>query len=339
MQGTAAFRHSNTAIVAVSAVEAPIVVTSAQFDERLASTYERLDIRPGLLEGLAGIRERRWWPTETRFADAAVMAGEAVLEEAGIDRGRIGLLIGTSVCRDHLEPSSSVEVHHRLGMPTSCMNFDLANACLGFVNGMHLASTMIDSGQIEYAIVVDSEGSRHTQEVTLDRLAADDATAEDMFAQFATLTLGSGAAAMVLGPADRHPEGHRMVASASRAATQHYDLCVGDLDRMRTDTKALLDAGLELAETAWRPMTSEVWADMDRYIIHQISSVHTSLTCQRLGIDPKKVPLTFPFLGNVGPASVPITLASESASLNAGDRVLCLGIGSGLNTAATELIW
>ena len=31
---------------------------------------------------------------------------------------------------------------------------------------------------------------------------------EDVLAQFATLTLGSGAAAAVIGRADRHPEGH-----------------------------------------------------------------------------------------------------------------------------------
>ena len=52
------------------------------------------------------------------------------------------------------------------------MNFDLSNACLGFVNGMQLAATMIDAGQIEYALVVDGEGSRRTQELTLERLAA-----------------------------------------------------------------------------------------------------------------------------------------------------------------------
>lgn len=339
MNGNAELTHSNTAVVAVSAVEAPIVVTSESFDERLAATYERVGARAGLLQEVAGIHERRWWPTEVSFADASTAAGEEVLTAAGIDRGRFGLMVDTSVCRKHLEPSKAVEVHHRLGMPTSCMNFDLANACLGFVNAMQLAAMMIDAGQIEYALVVDGEGSRHTQEATLDRLASPEATAEDLFAEFATLTLGSGAAAMVLGRADQHPEGHRLVASASRAATQHHDLCVGTIDRMRTDTGPLLEAGLDLAEAAWAAPLQGAWADMDRYVVHQISQVHTGLMCKRLGVDPDRVPLTFPRLGNVGPASVPITLAAEQGSLRAGDRVLCLGIGSGLNTAAAELIW
>ena len=81
-------------------------------------------------------------------------------------------MINTSVSRAHLEPlDRGGRSTTQLGLPTSCLNFDLANACLGFVNGMQLAATMIDSGQIDYALIVNGEGSRYTQEVTLDRLA------------------------------------------------------------------------------------------------------------------------------------------------------------------------
>ena len=145
-----------------------------------------------MLEELAGVRERRWWPEDVSFADAAAMAGAKALAEAGITPAQIGVMINTSVSRAYLEPSTAVAVHHQLGLPTSCLNFDLANACLGFVNGIQLVGTMIDAGQVDYALLVDAEGSRYTQETTLDRLAAPDATADDMRAQFATLTLGLG---------------------------------------------------------------------------------------------------------------------------------------------------
>ena len=55
--------------------------------------------------------------------------------------------------------------------------------------------------------------------------------------------------------------------------------------------------------------------------------------------DPARVPLTFPKYGNVGPAAVPITLANVSDQIEAGQRVLCMGIGSGLNTSFTEIVW
>jgi 3-oxoacyl-[acyl-carrier-protein] synthase-3 len=166
-------------------------------------------------------------------------------------------------------------------------------------------------------------------------------TAQDVMAEFATLTLGSGAAAMVLGRADRHPEGHRIVGGVTRAGTEHHALCVGDIEMMRTDATGLLTAGLELSAGLWRDAEAEFdWAaGMDRYIIHQVSQVHTAAICRTLGIDPARVPRTFPTRGNIGPASVPFTLASEVDSLEAGDRVLLMGIGSGLNTSCTEIRW
>ena len=209
MSGNATQRYANTAVLSVCGVDAPHVVSSAEFDERLAATYRRVGLRPGLLENLAGVTERRWWPRDVGFADAAAMAGAKALAEAGVDPAQVGLLVDTSVSRAHLEPSAACAVHHALGLPSSALNFDVANACLGFLNGMQLAAMMIDAGRIDYALVVDGEGSREIHENTLGRLERPDATREDVLTQFATLTLGSGAAAMVLGRAD----------AASRRAT------------------------------------------------------------------------------------------------------------------------
>src|ERR671921_511570 len=276
MSGNAGFRLHNTAMLSVCAVEAPIVVPSSAFDDRLAATYRRVGRKPGMLADRAGVVERRWWPTDVSFADAAAMAGAKALAEAGIIPAQVGVMINTSVSRAYLEPSTAVAVHHQLGLPTSCLNFDLANACLGFVNGIQLAGTMIDAGQAEYALLVDAEGSRYTQETTLARLAGPDATADDLRSQFATLTLGSGAAAMVLGRSDRHPEGHGVVGGVSRAGTEHHDLCVGDLNLMRTDSKALFQAGLSLALDTWAEAGNAGfdWADVDSFVAHQTSVVH-----------------------------------------------------------------
>lgn len=341
MTGNTVFTHQRCGVVSIAAVEAPEVVTSEWIDAELAETYERTGLKPGQLAGLAGIVERRWWNADVGFADAAAMAGRAALDTAGVDPSRIGMMISTSVCKDHLEPSLACVVHDLLELPSSCMNFDVGNACLGFVNAMHLAANAIDAGTIDYALIVDGEGSRHTQELTLARLRSPETTAADVFAEFASLTLGSGAAAIVLGRTDLHPDAHRLVGGVARAATQHNRLCVGSLDRMTTDTHGLLVAGLDLAEAAWKDAGSHFdWEEgVDWYIVHQVSQVHTGLLCERLGIDPARVPLTFPRYGNVGPASVPITLASVQDEIAPGERVLCMGIGSGLNTSATELVW
>ncbi|GAA1778873.1 MULTISPECIES: 3-oxoacyl-ACP synthase III [Streptomonospora] len=333
-------RYENTAVVTTCGLEAPHVVSSAEFDERLAATYARLRLRPGLLESVAGVRERRWWPRDVSFTDAATMAGAKALAEAGISADEVGLLIDTSVSRAHLEPASAVAVHHALGLPTSCLNFDLGNACLGFLNAVELAATMIDAGRIGHALIVDGECARPMQTRTLERLAREDATREDVLTQFATLTLGSGAAAMVLGRRDQHPAGHPLLAASTRAHTEHHRLCVGDLDGMSTDAKGLLDAGASIAAAAWAAVPASFgWSDMDCYISHQVSTAHTREMCAAMGIDPGRVPLTFPTYGNMGPATIPFTLAAHAGGLERGDRVLLMGAGSGLNACSVELAW
>jgi len=339
--GNTTHHFRNTSILEVANADASRVITSDWLDEQLADTYKRVGLRPGMLERLVGIRERRWWPDDVTFVDGAAMAGAKAISGSGIDPADIGLMVNTSVSRHHLEPATAVAVHDALGLPSSCQNFDITNACLGFVNGMELAASMIESGFIDYALVVDGEDARTVQETTMDRLRAEDITANDVMSQFATFTLGSGAAAMVLGRADRHPEGHRMVAAASRAGTEHHGLCIGDNDLMYTDLRGLLEAGLQLSQELWTEADEAFhWSrGMDRYIIHQVSQVHTDAICARLGIDPTRVPRTFPDRGNIGPVSLPFTLAAEAASLESGDEVLLMGIGSGLNASCLEIAW
>lgn len=159
-------------------------------------------------------------------------------------------------------------------------------------------------------------------------------------AEFASLTLGCGAAAAVIGPADLHPEGHRIIGGVTRAATQHHGLCVGDHNGMYTDARGLLDGGIELVMNALEDAREHFdWDSMDTYVTHQVSQLHTSSIVKAAKLDKKRVPVTFPELGNVGPASLPITLSREADRLQPGDRVLCIGVGSGLNTAMLEIEW
>jgi 3-oxoacyl-[acyl-carrier-protein] synthase III len=163
MAANSVLTHRNVGVLTVASVAAPEVVTSAWIDEQLAETYKRTGLSAGILTDLAGIEERRWWAEGVTFDQAAAKAGRKALDESGIDPDGVGMLISTSVCKHHLEPSVACVVHNELGLATSCLNFDVGNACLGFINGMQIAAAAIDAGSIDYALVVDGEGSRHTR--------------------------------------------------------------------------------------------------------------------------------------------------------------------------------
>ena len=336
--------YNHVSIASVAHVDAPIRLSSADIMPRLQPTLERFGIRDNLLEDVAGIYERRIWDDAMMPSDAATLAAQKALAASGVAHEHIGILINTSVCRDYLEPSTASIIHGNLGLSDTCQNFDVGNACLAFLNGMDIAARMIENGTIEYALIVDGEVSNTITERTIERMLSPDVTPEQFRNEFASLTLGSGSAAMVLGRSELLPNGHRFKGSVTRAATEFSHLCRGNMDRMVTDTRTLLVEGLKLAAKTFqaaRAALGWVSGEMDEFVVHQISKVHTAAFVDLLGIDPRKVLTVFPEFGNIGPASVPIALSklAELGRLKKGSRIALMGIGSGLNCSMAEVEW
>ena len=336
------FQH--VAIAGLAHVDAPRRLGSDEIHARLKPTLDRLGIKTDMLRDIAGIQARRLWDEGMQASDAATLAGVKALADAGIDPDKIGLLVNTSVSRDYLEPSTASIVSGNLGLGEMCQNFDVANACLAFLNGMDIASRMIERGEIDYALVVDGETANLAYEKTLERMGASDLTEVQFRNEMATLTLGSGAAAMVLARAELAPGAPRYRGGVTRAATQFNSLCRGNLDRMVTDTRMLLIEGMKLAQKTFiaaKVALGWVVEELDEFVIHQVSQVHTQAFIQAFGIDPKKVLTIFGEHGNIGPASVPIVLSKlrEHGRLKKGSRIALLGIGSGLNCSMAEVVW
>ncbi|RYG69699.1 3-oxoacyl-ACP synthase III, partial [bacterium] len=278
---------------------------------------------------------------------AATLAAEEALRRARVDRAKVGVLVSTSVSKDYIEPSVAALVHGNLGLTPSCLNFDVGNACLAFLTGMQVVGDMIERGHVDYGLVVDGESSRDVVRATIARLArtaAPLATAQDVRDNLATLTLGSGAAAAVLARREHAPRAPRLTGMVSRAATQHRNLCRGQIDGMITDAGALLGAGVELAAATFDDARAHLgWepSAFDEIVLHQVSAVHTAKIVARLGLDAAKVLPIYPEHGNVGPASIPMALAKAAAQerIGRGSRVALMGIGSGLNCAMMEIVW
>lgn len=340
MQGNASARFTQATVLSVTAEIPGTVMSSAHMEAQLADVLDRLKLPQNLLERVAGVVERRVWSPGEDMGTGAIAAGGRALAEAAVSADQIDLIINTSVSRPHLEPSIASHLHHALGLPSSAMNFDVTNACLGFVNGMNLAASMIETGQIRHALIIAGESAEQVHAATIQRLISGESNREQFMQEFATLTLGSGAAAMVMGSVADHPEGHRLLGGVTRAATQFHTLCVGSVDGMFTDAAGLLKGGLDLVVSAWdEAQPAWNWSQGDRFITHQVSRAHTDAITSALNLDSGKIPVTYPTLGNVGPASLPITLAAEQHLLKPADRVVLMGVGSGLNTALMELEW
>lgn len=332
----------------------PHVVTSAEIERRLAPVYERLGLPAGRLELMTGIRERRCFDPGTRPGTVSAQTARKAVEAAGIDRRYYGALIHGSVCRDQLEPATASGVHHAVGLPAEAVVLDVSNACLGMLNGMLMVADMIELGRIRAGVVVGTEVGRDLVEGTIDSLLRSPAvTRADVKLAFASLTIGSGSAAVVLCDRRLSRRGNRLLGGAVRADTRGHELCAGgveagrhgdDRPRMQTDSEALLHAGIELAAATWDDFQRQLgWsaASVHKAFTHQVGRAHRKLLYERLRLDPAIDFATVEFLGNTGAVALPMTaaLGIERGHVEPGDHVALLGIGSGLNCVMLGVEW
>lgn len=347
-------RYRHVCVEALACTLPPHVVTSDEIESRLAPVYDRLGLPAGRLELMTGIRERRFFDPGTRPGTISAQTANRVLDQAGFDRRYVGALVHGSVCRDQLEPATASSVHHAAGLPRDALVLDVSNACLGLLNGMVLVADMIELGRIRAGLVVGTEIGRPLVEGTIDRLLADETlTRKSVKPEFASLTIGSGSAAVLLCDAKLSRRRNRLLGGTFRTETSGHALCAGGVDsarfgddrpQMSTDSEALLQAGVDLAAQAWPDFLRCLsWGrkDVDKVLTHQVGRAHRKLLLERLGLTEDQDFPTVETLGNTGASALPIAaaLAHEQGRLCAGDRVALLGIGSGLNVLMLGVEW
>ena len=334
----------NVSIHTVAHLEAPVRVTSAEISARLAKTLTRLKLPLNYLERMTGIKERRFWDKNQLPSEVATLVAEKVIAKSGLSKNDIGAVINTSITKEFIEPSIAAIIHGNLKMPAECMNFDLTNACLGFLNGIHIAASMIEGGQMDHVLVVAGENSYDIVETTLERLEKETTTQQNFIQQIATLTCGSGAVAMIISRTDLAPFGHPILGMETLSATEHSHLCCASSDRMVTNAPKIVEFGVHLLfKTHQKAQASLGWktADFDEFALHQVSKPMINLLVKTLDIDDERVMRTYPDYGNMGPISLPFTIAKLETTkrLVPGKQLAMIGAGSGLNSMMMKIQW
>ncbi|MBM9511443.1 3-oxoacyl-ACP synthase III [Desulfogranum marinum] len=343
-------QFSNVCLHDFGYVLPPVTLTSDDIEVRLAPLYERLKLPHGRLELMSGIQSRRLWNKGTRPSEGAAQAGNVALERAGVDRADVGCLIFTSVSRDMMEPATAAFVHRSLELPGSCHIFDLSNACLGFLNGMIMLANMIELGQVKSGVIVAGETAEDLVESTMRHMLEEQSlTRKSVKPLFASLTIGSGAVAIVMSDKRVCDTGHSLIGGSCRANTAYNHLCQGGQNSeqgtlMSTDSEELLRQGIETAADCWHGFQQELgWSGegIDRFFCHQVGKAHAQALFKRLELDPRKNFETLPVLGNVGSVSAPVTMGMgiEQGQLVAGQKAALLGIGSGINSLMLGIEW
>ncbi len=290
------------------------VVTNADF-------ADHLDTSDAWITERTGIRERRFGGTT---ADLATEAGRAALHDAGLAAADIQLLVLCTETPDRLMPATSAEVADRLGL--SCGAFDVNAACSGFVYGLVMASSLVDSGLDRILVVGADTMSRITDQ--------DDRGTAILFAD------GAGAVVLTADVGEPAVLGWDAGTDGSLAGI----LSCEHGAKIVMEGRAVYQKAVRMVVESGRAALERAKATADDiavFVPHQANVRIIDAAAQRLGIPPERCVVVLDRTGNTSSGSIPLALAEarQTGRLGAGDLVLMSGFGAGMTWASAVWRW
>ena len=290
----------------------------------------------------SGIRRRHISENESA-SDMAVKSAKMALENANISAEEIDLVIVTTVTPDMMFPSTACLLQAKLGIRNNIPCFDLEAACTGFIYGMEVATSMMQSGKYKNALVVSSE-----------RLS----TIINWQDRSTCFLFGDGSGAAVLSYSDEEGVGIiGNVLGADGANTAVLKLPAGG-SLLPTSEQTVADKlhylqmdGKEIFKNAVKIMQEKALdvlelcdvkpEQISLLIPHQANIRIIDSVVKRLKISKDEVYVNIEEYGNTSSASIPIALheALQEGRIKSGDYVLLVAFGAGLTWGATLIKW
>jgi 3-oxoacyl-[acyl-carrier-protein] synthase-3 len=295
---------------------------------------KRVDTSDAWIRARTGIRERRIAAPGEATSDLAAHAARGALAAAGIAPADVDLVIVATTTPDRVFPSTACLLQAKLGAAGGPA-FDVQAVCSGFVYALAVADRMVASGMARNALVVGAE--------IYSRIV-------DWSDRGTCVLFGDGAGAVVLVPS-RVPG---IVSAHLHADGRHGDLlcvsgtiangAVSGSPFVHMDGGAVFKFAVRvLAEVAHEALAANGLgiAAIDWLVPHQANLRIIDATAKKLGVPSSKVITTVDRHANTSAASIPLALdeAARDGRINAGQRVLLLGVGGGFTWGSVLLNW
>ena len=351
-----AFRYKHVCLESWAITVPPVTLTSDEIEDRIANVYEDLGLPFGTLERLTGIRSRQLWDLSERPSELGTTVAREAIQRSGIAPQDIRGLLSCSVTRDYFEPATGCLIHRNLGLSEDGIALDVSNACLGFMDGIFFLSNLIESGLVKAGVVVSAEHTRCMIDNTFTNvLEGRQLSREKLLKLLPTFTIGSGAVAYVLCHESISKTKHKLVGGATRSATQHSDLCTGNVDYhlvdspplgpvMETESSKLIAAAALLGQRTWSDASETIgWSkdDVDHIFCHQVGRQVNEAFYSTLGLDHTKEFTIYQTRGNLVSAALPTAFAIgiDEKGIKQSEKILLTGFGSGLNSLFLGVEW
>ena len=284
-----------------------------------------------------GISERRIAPDDLCASDLCFLSATKLIESLHINKEELGALIFVSQTPDYRQPATSILLQNRLDLPTNIFSLDINQACSGFIWGMFLAYSLVNSGLNNILLLVGDTPSKITS-------PKDSATA---------LMFGDGGIAAIINKDGKYGDSYFSL-NTDGSAFNAVNVPGGGFRNMssldtltykkyadgseKTDEQIHMD-GMDVFSYSISAMSKDVrnllnFANKDigsinKFVLHQANKFMNDLISKKLKIDNSKSLYSIQKYGNTSSISIPLTMADQNSLIENKDELLFTAIGAG----------
>lgn len=289
---------------------------------------------------VAGINKLHWAGKHQTASDLGYVAARELLQAKKVDPTTIDALIMVTQCPDYKVPATACVLHKRLGLPTDCIAFDVNLGCSGYVYGLQILCSCMQTSNIKRALLIVGDTSSKS-------ISPQDRSAIMLFGDSGSATLleKNEEASEIVGAFRTDGTGYRAIivqAGAFRNPNGSSEPCVWGDGNIRSDYDLYMNGtdvfNFSISEVP--ALLNEFMAyqgtspdNYDCLVLHQANLFILKQVAKRTGFSMDKVQISLDDFGNTSVTSIPLTLSKNYGQMGPGEeiRALMSGFGIGLS--------
>jgi 3-oxoacyl-[acyl-carrier-protein] synthase-3 len=297
-----------------------------------ADLYGLNDKEISRLAKAIGLNERRIvGNTNTTTSDLCIQSAEYLLKGLQIQPDTIDGIIFVSQTPDYSAPSTAIIMQSRLGLPVTSMAFDMRLGCSGFVYGLSVAYSLVESGLTRILLCVGDVASRFVPEDdhTITPIMGDAGSAilierGEAKSYFQMYSDGTGARSLYIPKSGLRlvEEDKDLLSTMHMNGAQVFNFTLQRVPEM-------IDSIIQYAG-----VTAQ---ELDYFVLHQPNKYILNSIQKRLGVSDLKFPKeTQSVYGNQNSASIPGTISGFLNQEYSKRKLISMfsGFGIGLSWAS-----
>ena len=292
---------------------------------------------------MVGVDARHVTDENTCSSDLCYAAAERLFNDLGWNKEEVDCLLFVTQTPDYKYPASACILQDRLGLPMSCMAFDVSMSCPGWIYGLSVASSLLSAGKLRKAILLTGETVSKLRspydKVNLITGDAGTATALEFCADapdmyFDINTKGDDYQAVWI-----RDGGYR---NPFNEHSLDYEQCEDGVTRNGVQTymdgASIFGFAIKRAPESIRRLMEMFGIEdgnVDYYLLHQANKMINEKIIKKLKFDPEKFPSNIREYGNTSSTAIPLMMVCKLRNELGGKQSLACGFGGGLAYAST----